>query len=125
MAANDKQVGGSHYAAGLQHWDLIEKYGIGYLEGCATKYVTRWRKKNGKQDLEKALHYVDKLIELKLEGVREDSRGYVPQDVFQEFVTTNGLYQIEAAIIAVLCNWRTVYDLREARLFIQQLIQEP
>ena len=58
------ELGGDHYRSEFQHWDLIEQNGIGYLEGCASKYVTRWRKKNGVQDLEKALHYVEKLQEL-------------------------------------------------------------
>ncbi len=35
----------------------------GYLEGCAQKYLWRWEDKNGKQDLEKAVEYLVKLIE--------------------------------------------------------------
>ena len=35
----------------------------GYLEGCAQKYLWRWEQKNGKQDLEKAVEYLVKLIE--------------------------------------------------------------
>ena len=35
----------------------------GYLEGCAQKYLWRWEQKNGKQDLEKAVEYLSKLIE--------------------------------------------------------------
>lgn len=35
----------------------------GYLEGCVQKYLWRWEDKNGKQDLEKALVYLVKLIE--------------------------------------------------------------
>lgn len=67
--ANDRQVGGEHYrkhgATGEQHWDRIWRlYGHGYFIGCITKYVERYRDKNGIQDLEKARHYLDKLIEL-------------------------------------------------------------
>ena len=69
MSANDTQVGGSHYRSGLQHWDLIERYGIGYLEAAATKYVVRWRKKNGVEDLKKSRHYTVKLLELYDEGL--------------------------------------------------------
>lgn len=35
----------------------------GYLEGCVHKYLWRWEQKNGKQDLEKAVEYLVKLIE--------------------------------------------------------------
>jgi hypothetical protein len=35
----------------------------GYLQGCAQKYIWRWEDKNGKQDLEKAIEYLVKLVE--------------------------------------------------------------
>jgi hypothetical protein len=61
MKANSKQVGGNHYKTGtVEHWDV---FGPEYLVANATKYVGRWRKKNGVQDLEKALHYAEKLKE--------------------------------------------------------------
>lgn len=63
--ANDRQVGGSHYkTGGLQHWDLVEMFGWDYFQGQITKYLMRWRKKNGIEDLQKARHYLDKYIEL-------------------------------------------------------------
>lgn len=64
--ANSKQVGGDHYkTSGEEHWDRIYRlYGPGYLVGCITKYVERYQKKNGKEDLKKAIHYLEKLIEL-------------------------------------------------------------
>ena len=64
MNANEVQVGGDHYKSSLQHWDFVSQALCGcYLEGCITKYVSRWRKKNGKQDLQKAAHYLDKLYQ--------------------------------------------------------------
>ena len=63
-SANDRQVAGSHYQSAYQHWDFVADTGMPYLLGCATKYLTRWRKKNGVQDLEKAIHYIDKAIEV-------------------------------------------------------------
>ena len=63
--ANDTQVGGDHYKMhGIQPWDFIASNGIGYFEGNIIKYVSRWRHKGGVQDLEKARHYLDKLIEI-------------------------------------------------------------
>lgn len=63
--ANARQVGGTHYqAAEIQPWDFIIANGLGYLEGCIVKYVTRWQRKDGIQDLAKAQHYLEKLIEV-------------------------------------------------------------
>ena len=64
MIANETQVGGTHYQAVIQTWDYILSHDLGFLEGNIIKYVTRYRKKNGVQDLEKALHYLNKLIEV-------------------------------------------------------------
>ena len=102
--ANSRQVGGSHYSADLQHWDLIERHGIGYLEGCATKYVTRHRKKAGLQDVQKAGHYVQKLLELYEEGVRLP-RGVVPLAALQKFCAANQLGAVEMGVVCQLCTW--------------------
>jgi len=64
MSANDKQVDGEHYKLGIQPWDYITVNRLGYLEGNIIKYVTRYKEKNGIKDLEKARHYIDKLIEV-------------------------------------------------------------
>jgi len=64
QSANDTQVGGAHYKSkAIQPWDYIVSNRLGYLEGNIVKYVSRWQDKNGMQDLEKARHYLDKLIE--------------------------------------------------------------
>jgi hypothetical protein len=63
MSANDRQINGTHYQGSVQTWDYILAHDLGFLEGNVIKYVTRFRKKNGIQDLEKARHYLDKLIE--------------------------------------------------------------
>lgn len=65
MTANDVQVGGSHYKGkSIQPWDYIAANDIGYFEGNIVKYVSRWKDKGGVDDLKKARHYLDKLIEL-------------------------------------------------------------
>lgn len=66
MSANDKQVSGDHYKTSYQHWDMIVAMGYGpeYYIGQITKYITRWRKKNGLRDLRKGQHFLEKLIEL-------------------------------------------------------------
>lgn len=63
MSANDKQIAGKHYRKPIQTWDYIHRNGIGYLAGNAIKYLSRYQDKNGLEDLKKAQHYVEKLIE--------------------------------------------------------------
>lgn len=63
--ANDRQVAGNHYKQfTYETWDVIIDWGLGYLDGNAVKYLSRWRHKNGLEDLKKARHYIDKLIEV-------------------------------------------------------------
>lgn len=64
MSALDVQVGGSHYKdMKIQPIEYIVANGLGFLDGNVIKYVTRFRAKGGIQDLEKARHYIDLLIE--------------------------------------------------------------
>lgn len=57
------QVGGDHYLkASIQPWDYIKANNLGFFEGNIIKYITRWRAKDGLQDLKKARHYLDELI---------------------------------------------------------------
>lgn len=64
-SVNNIQHGGSHYKdKPIQPWDYIAHNGLGYFEGNVVKYVSRWRTKGGVEDLRKARHYLDKLIEL-------------------------------------------------------------
>ena len=64
MAANEDQVGGDHYRTEIQHWDYVLANNIPYLEAQVIKYLTRWRKKGGLQDVYKARHFLEKLIEV-------------------------------------------------------------
>ena len=65
IRANAKQVGGAHYAVkAIQPWDYIIANDLGYLEGNIVKYVSRWKDKGGIEDLKKAQHYLQKLIEV-------------------------------------------------------------
>jgi hypothetical protein len=72
--ALDKQVAGSHYKdLPIQPVEYIHANAMGYLEGNVVKYVSRWRKKNGIADLEKAKHYIELLIELETRNARARS----------------------------------------------------
>jgi hypothetical protein len=68
----DKQVQGNHYKdLPIQPVEYIYANALGYFEGNVVKYVSRWRKKNGIADLEKAKHYIELLIELESRRARE------------------------------------------------------
>jgi hypothetical protein len=59
------QVGGNHYKQfDIQPIEFITKNNIGFCEGNAIKYLCRHKDKNGLEDLKKAKHYIDLLIEL-------------------------------------------------------------
>lgn len=62
--ANSRQVGGSHYQASFQHWDLVAHCNMSYFPAQISRYAGRSRKKNGLQDIEKAIHYCEKFVEL-------------------------------------------------------------
>jgi len=65
MNANEKQYGGSHYKQfGIQPWDAVLDWGLGYLDGTAIKYIARWKHKGGVEDIRKAIHFLEKLIEV-------------------------------------------------------------
>lgn len=62
---NDRQVGGNHYKkGGEEHWDRVARLGLDYFQAQVTKYVERCWEKLGIEDLEKALHFLEKYIKL-------------------------------------------------------------
>lgn len=64
QSALDTQVGGSHYKCfKIQPVEFIHQNGIGYMAGNVIKYVSRYKEKNGIEDLKKARHYIDMMIE--------------------------------------------------------------
>jgi hypothetical protein len=65
MSALDTQVAGGHYKdLVIQPVEYIHKNRIPFIEGSVIKYVTRWRGKGGVDDLRKARHFLDILIEM-------------------------------------------------------------
>lgn len=60
----DKQVGGKHYKGlAIQPVTYAMANGLGFMEGSVVKYITRWKDKAGIQDLEKAKHFIEMLID--------------------------------------------------------------
>lgn len=68
MTALDRQIGGGHYrASSIQPVQYIEANSLGFLEGCVVKRITRHNRDGGKgrQDIEKAIHELQLLLELR------------------------------------------------------------
>jgi hypothetical protein len=64
MKSFKKQVGGSHYKKyKIQPVEFIIKNNIGFVEGNIIKYILRFKEKGGVQDLLKAKHYIELLID--------------------------------------------------------------
>lgn len=85
MAANDIQIGGEHYKANEEQterarncgvlpapepWDFSFIRGHNNLQAGVIKYVDRYLQKNGLQDLQKAKHYLDKMLEIEERKVK-------------------------------------------------------
>ena len=85
--ADEQQIGGDHYKGAIQPWNFIISNNLGYLEGTAIKYLTRWRKKNGIEDLRKAVHFIEKLIEVETAKLPTTSASKPPMEFY-----TNVLY---------------------------------
>lgn len=118
------QVGGSHYHSTYQHWDWVEDVGMPYLEGNATKYVVRWKSKNGKEDLHKAKSYVAKiLIRHRTQGVVQRACRYLNKlfvrweymlggkAADEVFFWRNDVEHWERRICTVLRTWQKESDL--------------
>ena len=62
--ASSKQVGGDHFAVmNIQPIEFILANELGFCEGNVIKYLCRYKRKNGLEDLKKARQYLDFLIE--------------------------------------------------------------
>ena len=64
MKSLKKQVGGNHYRNfTIQPAEFINKNGLQFAEGNAIKYICRHKYKNGEEDVRKAIHYLEMILE--------------------------------------------------------------
>lgn len=125
MDANDIQHGGDHYkGAKFQHWDLCAKNRIGYLEGCATKYASRYPKKNGLEDLRKGVHYCDKLLEV-IGEFNYRPTGSAPTSDRERFYSENGVTNsLAIQAIDLLLTWTEKVDVLYAKQHLEELVRQ-
>lgn len=121
--ANAGQIGGDHYKSTYQHWDLVVNCDLGYLEGQVTKYVSRWKKKNGVQDLEKALHFAMKMHEV-MDVVKRPTVPVINRlEESRKFIEVNGYSGFDALIIRVFASWNNISDVEIGKELIANYIE--
>ena len=78
MSVWKKQIGGNHYRKyKLQPSRFVTENKLLYPEGCVIKYVVRHQDKGGKEDLEKAKHMIDMIIERDYEEEKEKQETWI------------------------------------------------
>lgn len=109
------QIAGDHYKkVSYQHWNMVNEANLGYILGCATKYISRWQDKNGLEDLRKSIHYLEKADEDLL--LPEENPEYYKY--FKLFYTQFGNKEQEIFELIWLCEYG------EAIKLINELIEE-
>ena len=78
MSAYKKQVGGKHYFKyKIQPSEFVVENKLLYPEGCVIKYILRHQDKGGKQDLSKAKHFIDMIIERDYKDEKEKQETWI------------------------------------------------
>lgn len=122
--AVDTQVGGNHYKKlGYQPIELIHKLGLDFFQGNMLKYITRYKYKNGQEDLDKCIHYAKLTYELGPKDTLVITRKYERpiEEVLEEIMLykkENKLSNLQTEIILAIYN----YNMRKVILYTKWLI---
>jgi hypothetical protein len=131
---NDRQVGGTYYRSKYQHWDMATDTLMRHLEGAASKYLSRFGNKPGEpasKDLEKAGHYIEKLIDQARHNVNfeplaviQNRMGVVPDTYVNWFV--EGLSgppagEENVSVLRILASWNSFSELEDALAVVNKL----
>lgn len=119
---NSRQVGGSHYTTrglAVQHWDVAAPcFSLVY---AASKYCDRFQQKGQKESLEKAIHYLEKTIELWDKGVHHGVPAHHAEA--NPYVESLGYCKALSDAIYTMLTGSTTTDMRLAILGIQSAIK--
>ena len=78
MSSYKKQIGGKHYLKyKIQPSRFVVENKLLYPEGCVIKYILRHQDKGGKQDLLKAKHFIDMIIERDYKDEKEKQETWI------------------------------------------------
>lgn len=126
MTTEVQQVGGTHYQAKYQHWDWAVDTRLGWLEGNASKYLARFRKKgvNAIRDVEKALSYIEKLRAMLGTVTPAGYRPHGDVELLERFLDAAELDDHpEAQIIRDIDGWVDDNDLLKIVRDIENLLE--
>jgi Protein of unknwon function (DUF3310) len=125
-SANDIQYGGNHYKTPYEHWDFVLNCGLGYLEGNATRYLARWQKAGkSKTDLEKARHYVAKILEnCEAHFPRSRRNAAWVRGELARFCAINKIEGNSLAATVAVTIWETRNDLASAISLIDGILAD-
>ena len=100
MKAIESQVGGSHYKdMAFQPIELITVLRCSFIQGCIIKYISRYKDKNGAQDIKKCIHYAQLAIELKDKGLCETTKSIDTYMAISNFCSANKFSMLQKFII--------------------------
>ena len=90
MKAIEGQVGGSHYKdMAFQPIELITTLRCSFVQGCIIKYISRYKNKNGAQNIKKCIHYAQLAIELKDKGLCKNTKDIDTYMAVSNFCSAN------------------------------------
>ena len=117
MKATDIQIGGNHYKdMVMQPIELITALRCSFIQGCIIKYISRYRAKNGVQDIKKCIHYAQLAIQL---GDKRRCNDKTLSLNINKFIIKNKLTILQRRIIT-----QTVYNNYEQVIqFCKELLQ--
>lgn len=115
MKATNIQVGGSHYIdMAMQPIELISALKCSFIQGCIIKYISRYKAKNGAQDIRKCIHYAQLAIHLKDSMQHNDGDIYIYAN---NFADKNNLTSLQRRII----NY-TLYNSYEKVIYLCNIL---
>ena len=118
MSALDIQIGGSHYRnKGIQPIELIVALNLNFIEGNIVKYITRYKEKNGVQDIMKCVHYSQLAIELKC--IRHNIDIHNNYELILQYVKANDLCSAQIYVL----NSCLQNDYEQVKLLCNEMIK--
>lgn len=126
MKARDHQVSGNHYLQmAIQPFELTLANDLGGVEHTIIKYVSRWPDKGGIDDVRKARHTLDFLIEdaEELIALRTPRRWITARVTAHQYCTANQLPKLESEVVRHICFWSHNQEVRELHCCAEVLDQ--
>lgn len=96
-SALDVQIGGGYYKlCCMQPIEFIVRADLNFIQGCIVKYITRYKNKNGIEDLNKIIHYCELAIQLYRDS---DKRPFIDYALCKQYCKANKLTKTQQNII--------------------------